>query len=231
MRLDKYICESTELSRKQAKVILHRGEVTVDDLVCKNSALKLAENSQVKLNGQLLSVIGQRYIMMNKAINTICSTIDEEYPSVLSSMEISKLDKLHIAGRLDVDTTGLVLITDDGQWSHNITSPNKQCHKRYKAKLAEVLTADDIQHLETGVMLNGESAPTLPATVEVIDEHTVYLSIREGKYHQVKRMFAAVGNKVTQLHREKIGSLELDPALSPGQWRHLSPQELEALKA
>ncbi len=231
MRLDKYICESTELSRKQAKVILHRGEVTVDTEVCKNSALKVKPNSQVHLNGQLLSIIGQRYIMMNKALNTICSTIDEEHPSILSSMTIVKKDNLHIAGRLDVDTTGLVLITDDGKWSHNITSPNKQCHKRYKARLAEVLTADDIKQLETGVMLNGESSPTLPATVEVIDEHTAYLSIREGKYHQVKRMFAAVGNKVTQLHREQIGSLELDPALAPGQWRHLSSQELDALKA
>ncbi|WP_336244819.1 16S rRNA pseudouridine(516) synthase RsuA [Shewanella sp. SG41-4] len=229
MRLDKFICESTELTRSLAKRALHRGDVTCDGVVVKNSGFKVLPQMAVHLDGTLISVIGERYIMLNKPINTICSTIDEEYPSVLSLIDIEKMDTLHIAGRLDVDTTGLVLVTSDGQWSHKITSPKKDCGKRYLVELAEPIDDSLIQVFADGVELRNEDELTKPALLDIIDSTHVRLTISEGKYHQVKRMFAAVGNRVVNLHREAVGTIELNTDLAAGEWRYLTDAEVKSV--
>ncbi|MEM5506394.1 16S rRNA pseudouridine(516) synthase RsuA [Shewanella frigidimarina] len=229
MRLDKFICESTELTRSLAKRALHRGDVTCDGVVVKNSGFKVLPQMAVHLDGTLISVIGERYIMLNKPVDTICSTIDEEYPSVLSLIDIEKMDTLHIAGRLDVDTTGLVLITSDGQWSHKITSPKKDCGKRYWVELAEPIDDSLIQVFADGVELRNEDGLTKPALLDIIDSTHVRLTISEGKYHQVKRMFAAVGNRVVNLHREAVGAIELNADLAAGEWRFLTDAEMKSV--
>ncbi|AZG37317.1 MAG: 16S rRNA pseudouridine(516) synthase RsuA [Shewanella psychromarinicola] len=229
MRLDKFICESTELTRSLAKRALHRGDVTCDGVVVKNSGFKVLPQMAVHLDGTLISVIGERYIMLNKPIDTICSTIDEQYPSVLSLIDIEKMDTLHIAGRLDVDTTGLVLITSDGQWSHKITSPKKDCGKRYLVELADPIDDSLIKIFADGVELRNEDGLTKPALLDIIDPTHVRLTISEGKYHQVKRMFAAVGNNVVNLHREAVGSIELNADLAAGEWRHLTAAEVKSV--
>ncbi|MGI1998748.1 16S rRNA pseudouridine(516) synthase RsuA [Shewanella frigidimarina] len=229
MRLDKFICESTELTRSLAKRALHRGDVTCDGVVVKNSGFKVLPQMAVHLDGTLISVIGERYIMLNKPVDTICSTIDEEYPSVLSLIDIEKMDTLHIAGRLDVDTTGLVLITSDGQWSHKITSPKKDCGKRYWVELAEPIDDSLIQVFADGVELRNEDGLTKPALLDIIDSTHVRLTISEGKYHQVKRMFAAVGNRVVNLHREAVGAIELNADLAAGEWRFLTDVEVKSV--
>ncbi|WP_163935357.1 pseudouridine synthase [Paraferrimonas sp. SM1919] len=228
MRLDKFITQATELTRSNAKKALHRGDVTVDGEVEKDSGFKLKAGMQVCLEGQVLSLIGQRYIMMHKPDGFISSTVDEQLPSALNLIDIIKKDQLHIAGRLDADTTGLLLLTDDGNWSHRITSPNKAVGKRYRVQLADAITNEAISELEQGVMLRSEDKPTRPAKITVIEDKLVLLEIKEGKYHQVKRMFAAVGNKVIGLHREAISSIELDDSLEPGQWRFLNEDEINA---
>ncbi|GGP53865.1 16S rRNA pseudouridine(516) synthase RsuA [Shewanella saliphila] len=230
MRLDKFICESTELTRSLAKRALHRGDVTCDGEVVKNSGFKVSPQMDVRLEGQSISIVGDRYVMMNKPVDTICSTIDEQYPSVLSLMEIEKVDTLHIAGRLDADTTGLVLITSDGQWSHKITSPKKDCGKRYLVELADPIDDSLISVFADGIELRNEDGLTKPAVLEIIAPTQVRLTISEGKYHQVKRMFAAVGNKVVNLHREAVGSIELDADLAPGEWRYLTDEEVSSVK-
>jgi|TARA_R110002050_G_scaffold75010_1_gene160842 16S rRNA pseudouridine516 synthase len=229
VRLDKFICESTELTRSLAKRALHRGDVTCDGVVVKNSGFKVLPQMAVHLDGTLISVIGERYIMLNKPVDTICSTIDEEYPSVLSLIDIEKMDTLHIAGRLDVDTTGLVLITSDGQWSHKITSPKKDCGKRYWVELAEPIDDSLIQVFADGVELRNEDGLTKPALLDIIDSTHVRLTISEGKYHQVKRMFAAVGNRVVNLHREAVGAIELNADLAAGEWRFLTDAEVKSV--
>ncbi|KVX01207.1 16S rRNA pseudouridine(516) synthase [Shewanella frigidimarina] len=229
VRLDKFICESTELTRSLAKRALHRGDVTCDGVVVKNSGFKVLPQMAVHLDGTLISVIGERYIMLNKPVDTICSTIDEEYPSVLSLIDIEKMDTLHIAGRLDVDTTGLVLITSDGQWSHKITSPKKDCGKRYWVELAEPIDDSLIQVFADGVELRNEDGLTKPALLDIIDSTHVRLTISEGKYHQVKRMFAAVGNRVVNLHREAVGAIELNADLAAGEWRFLTDVEVKSV--
>lgn len=226
MRLDKYICKSSELTRSEAKKLLKSGEVTVNGEVIKNGAHKVPDDAEVISAGELLSLIGHRYIMMNKPQDTICSNVDEVHPSLLHFLEVERAFELHIAGRLDADTTGLVLITDDGTWSHNITSPKKQCKKTYRVWLRDEIASDVAEQFQQGVQLHGENQLTLPATLEIIDETEVLLTIVEGKYHQVKRMFAAVGNQVIGLHRESIGSIALDDDMMLGDWRYLTEQEI-----
>lgn len=136
------------------------------------------------------------------------------------------MSELHIAGRLDADTTGLVLITDDGRWSYNIITPSCKCPKVYRVDLSRPIADDTAEKFKQGLQLQGEQELTLPASLSVISPQRVLLTITEGKFHQVKRMFAAVGNKVTALHREQIGSVVLDVA--PGQWRYLSAVEIQS---
>lgn len=229
MRLDKYICESTELTRSEAKKWLKQGDITVDDKVVKSGNFKVPEGAVVAYDGQVLELRKTRYIMLNKPKEFISSNVDEVYPSLLHLIDLDKAFDLHIAGRLDADTTGLVLLTDDGKWSHNITSPKKGCKKRYRVELADPVEDDYEQQLTEGVMLNGETEPTKPAALKVINEHEVLLTISEGKYHQVKRMFAALGNKVDELHRESIGGITLDEELAFGEWRYLTEAEINSI--
>jgi len=226
MRLDKFICKSTELTRTEAKKLLKKGEVTVNGQIIKDPATQVHENNEVKLFNSVLETRQSRYIMMNKPADTICSNVDETYPSLLHYVDLDKAFDLHIAGRLDADTTGLVLITDDGRWSHNIISPKKNCEKVYRVWLRDEIAEDVADKFLTGVQLQGEKALTRPAKLEIVSEKEVLLTITEGKYHQVKRMFAAVYNKVVKLHREQIGAIKLDVTLSPGQWRHLTEKEV-----
>jgi 16S rRNA pseudouridine516 synthase len=229
VRLDKFITEASELSRSLAKKALHRGDVTCDGVIVKDSGFKVEPGTKVCLEGRELSLFGVRYLMLNKPVDTICSTIDEVYPSVLSLIDVEKASNLHIAGRLDADTTGLVLITSDGQWSHRATSPKKDCGKRYLVEVAEPLDESLIETFAEGIALRNEDGLTKPATLEIIDSHHARLTITEGKYHQVKRMFAATGNAVINLHRECVGSIELDPGLALGEWRYLTQAEIDSI--
>jgi len=227
MRLDKFICKSTELTRSEAKKLLKSGEVEVNGEVIKNPATQVHENNTITADGQILQARSSRYIILHKPLDTICSNVDEGYPSLLHLLDVDKAFDLHIAGRLDADTTGLVLITDDGRWSHNIISPNKECQKVYRVQLRSPIKTELIETFKAGVQLQGEDGLTKPAILEVVNETEVLLTITEGKYHQVKRMFAAVGNRVTGLHREQIGAVKLDD-LSLGEWRYLNDEEVES---
>ncbi|WP_018694370.1 pseudouridine synthase [Algicola sagamiensis] len=229
MRLDKYLCENTNLTRTLAKKAISNGEVTINGTPAKKGSDKITENDEVYFEGTVIDKIGFRYIMLHKPQNMICSTIDEAYPSVLNLLDIVKRERLRIAGRLDVDTTGLVLVSDDGAWLHQIASPNQQCDKCYHVSLAEPLKGEEAKIFGQGLLLRGEEKPTKPAKLETVSSKQVKLTISEGKYHQVKRMFAAVGNRVTALHRASIGAVLLDPELKEGEWRYLTHEEIKAL--
>jgi len=229
MRLDKYICESTTLTRSQAKKVISQGRIRSGDKTVRSSAYKTSEDEVIYFDDNIISVRGLRYIMINKPADFICSNVDEQLPSLFNLIEVDKKEQLFIAGRLDADTTGLALITDDGQWSHKVTSPRNKCKKRYRVGLDAAITPEAIAQLKEGVQLNSEPQPCLPAEVTVISETEVLLTISEGKYHQVKRMFAAVGNLVVELHREQIGDIELDANLELGEWRYLTDAEVKSI--
>ncbi len=229
MRLDKFICKSTELTRNEAKKLLKTGNVQVNDEIAKNPSMQVHENNIIAIDGQELIARSSRYLMLHKVTETICSNVDEVYPSVLHFIDLDKAFDMHIAGRLDADTTGLVLITDDGRWSHNIISPKKHCKKIYRVWLRDEILPEQfpalVNRFTQGLQLQGEDGLTRPAIIEQVDTDEVLLTITEGKYHQVKRMFAAVGNRVFGLHREQIGNIKL-AGLAPGEWRYLSESEV-----
>ncbi|MGF1695550.1 pseudouridine synthase [Vibrio lamellibrachiae] len=226
MRLDKFVCKSTELTRSEALEQIHSGAVCVNDNVTTDEAIQVHENNEIKMNGIRLEARDFRYILMNKPSGTICSNIDEAYPSLFNYIDVDKASELHIAGRLDADTTGLVLITDDGRWSFNITVPSKLCKKVYRVSLSKAIAEDVAHKFEQGIKLQGEKHLTAPATLRVISPQEVLLTITEGKFHQVKRMFAAVGNRVVSLHRESIGEVLLDVGV--GEWRYLTSDEVKS---
>ena len=229
MRLDQYIATSSALSRKEARRAVIGGRVSVNGACCKRASDHVARHDQVLLDNQLLTLPGDLYLMMNKPPGVISATSDSDQPTVLDLLPADIARYVHIAGRLDKDTTGLLLLTSDGQWSHQVTSPRRHCPKTYQVKLAEPLPDEARLKLEQGVLLNGEDNPTQPAGVVVRSETTIELTIREGRYHQVKRMMAAVGNHVTSLHRLSIGTLVLEDALAPGQYRSLTAEEVAAI--
>lgn len=227
MRLDKFICRSTTYSRFEAIHFIESGAASVNDAVITDVTVQVHEDNQISLKGETLTLRTARYIMLHKPASMICSNVDQLYPSVLNLLEgIEGKEYLHIAGRLDADTTGLILITDDGRWSFSITSPKQRCEKQYRVQLRQALAPEAATKLEQGVLLQGESTPTRPATLTCVEDKEVLLTITEGKFHQVKRMFKAVGNKVVNLHRERIGPVSLD--IPEGQWRFLTDGEVEA---
>ncbi|MEM0514201.1 16S rRNA pseudouridine(516) synthase RsuA [Pseudoalteromonas sp. YIC-827] len=225
-RLDKFISNLAEIPRTHAKAAIKKKRVTVNGEVTRQLDLSVTEQDEIMLDGEILTYQGIRYFMLNKPEGYVCANSDELHATVFELLDEPNLSELHIAGRLDIDTTGLVLISNDGQWSHQITSPKKQKFKTYLVELAEPLSEQAVSELEQGVQLHGERDLTLPAKVEVLAPYQIRLHIVEGKYHQVKRMLAAVGNKVVTLHREAIAGIELDPELAPGEYRLLSEEEI-----
>lgn len=229
MRLDKFLAESTGLTRSQANKALKQSAVTMNGKVEKNGSVKVNSEDEICFDGELLTWIEDgQYIMLYKPQGYVCSHDDGDYPTIYQFFDYPLSTKLHSAGRLDVDTTGLVLLTDDGQWSHRITSPKHHCEKTYLVTLADPIESNYQQACEAGILLRGEKELTKPAKLEILDDYNVNLTISEGRYHQVKRMFAALGNKVVGLHRWKIGCIELDETLEEGGYRSLSEQEINS---
>ena len=229
IRLDKFLCESTELTRSLAGVAIRQGRVKVNAKTQRSASLKINEKvDQVSLNDLPLSGdIGPRYFMMHKPEGYVCANTDEENRVVFSLMQDEiNLHKLHTVGRLDLDATGLLLITDDGKFSHAVASPKHHQDKTYRVWLAQPLIQDAEQQMVDGILLNNEDKKTKPAKLERISDNEVLITISEGRYHQVKRMFAALGNRVEKLHRESIGQVILDPMLQEGDYRVLTEQEV-----
>lgn len=215
------------MSRAQAQRAIRRGEVQVDGEPVTDPGRHVDAGARIEFAGELLSAPQPRYFMVHKPVGVVCATDDRQHRTVLDLIDVRNKTGLHPAGRLDIDATGLVLVTDDGEWSHRITAPRHKVTKAYRLTLAEPLADSAASALATGVQLRGEPKRCAPAVVERLGKHEIRMTIAEGKYHQVKRMLAAVGNHVLRLHRERIGSLVLDPTLSEGCVRPLTSEEIQ----
>ncbi|WP_017346927.1 16S rRNA pseudouridine(516) synthase RsuA [Pantoea sp. A4] len=230
MRLDKFISQQLEISRAIAARELRARKITVDGEVVRDGAFKLLPEHEVEYDGNpLKQQIGPRYFMLNKPQGYVCSTDDPDHPTVLYFIEEPAVGKLHAAGRLDIDTTGLVLLTDDGQWSHRITSPRHHCEKTYFVTLENPLEEALIAQFAAGIQLHGEKELTKPAELDILSPLEARVTLSEGRYHQVKRMFAASGNHVVALHRESIGGIILDEDLEEGEYRELTEEEIASI--
>lgn len=229
MRLDKFLSQYTDYSRSLVQQAIKAGRVIVNDVIARKGDQKLSGDEVVTLDGKGIEAFQTRYLMLHKPLGYVCANSDSEHPVVVDLIRLPRWQELQVVGRLDLDTTGLVLLTDDGQWNHRITSPRSKCPKTYRVITANPITTETAALFAAGVQLHGEKMPTRPAHLELISSHEARLKIHEGKYHQVKRMFAAAGNLVVELHRESIGDIQLDPALAPGEYRALTADEIKSV--
>lgn len=230
IRLDKFLCEMEMGTRSQVKEMIKKGHVSINNEVIKKADYKFDENSaKVCVKEKEISYQKFYYYMLNKPAGVVSATTDNHDKTVLDLLKDAPGKDLFPVGRLDKDTEGLLLITNDGVLSHNLLSPKKHVDKTYLVKTAETVTLDMIHALEQGVDI-GEEKITLPAKVKLLEEKEIELTIMEGKFHQVKRMLKAVGNEVVYLKRLSMGSLILDEALKLGEYRILTEKEVEDLK-
>lgn len=232
MRLDKYLAETAQCTRSEAKALLAKGRVTVNGAVCRKGDTQLKEADAVAVDGKALAYRQFVYLMLNKPEGVVSASRDKKDTTVVDLVAADfPRRELFPAGRLDKTSTGFVLLTDDGALAHDILSPVHHVEKQYVVTLDTPLTDAMRRGFAAGVTLtDGETMA--PAGVEPLtdDGLTVQVTLRQGVYHQIKRMFGVFDAGVNALHRESIGGVALDPALAPGQWRELTAEEVERLR-
>lgn len=230
IRLDKFLCEMEIGTRSQVKDMVKKGMVSIDGEVTKKADYKFDETAaKVCVNGKELSYQKFYYYMLNKPQGVVSATTDNHDKTVLDLLKDASGKDLFPVGRLDKDTEGLILITNDGELSHNLLSPKKHVDKTYLMETKMPVTEDMVLKLVQGVDI-GEEKLTLPAKVRQLEDRKIELTITEGKFHQVKRMLKAVGNEVVYLKRLSMGSLKLDETLELGKYRSLTEKEIADLK-
>lgn len=231
IRLDKYISSSLVISRKDAIRLIKNGQICVDGKVIKSGDEKI-DNTQNRVfyDGQEISFVPEHYIMLNKPKGLICST-DFDETTVLSLFDKSYHDKgLFPCGRLDKDTTGLLIMTTDGELAHRLLSPKKHAEKTYFVICDKPFTKEDIILMKDGIMMDGKK--TKPAILEILDNpNQAYITLTEGKFHEIKRLcYACRQKEVLELKRLSFGGVLLDEALCEGEWRKLTDEEIMTLK-
>lgn len=232
MRLDKFLCETGNGTRSEVKTLIKKGLVSVNGETAKKPEMKLQEASDIVcLQGQKIVYEAVQYFLLNKPAGCVSATKDRISETVMSFLPENRREDLFPVGRLDKDTEGLLLITNDGQLAHELLSPKKHVDKTYYAKIDGKVTEEHRQMFLEGLEI-GDDSPTLPAQLKILssgDQSEIELTIQEGRFHQVKRMFEAVGTKVTYLKRISMGTLTLGD-LEPGSVRTLTEDEIAMLK-
>lgn len=228
LRLDKYLSNHAGVSRSEARAYIKNGIVTVNGDIIRSIGQKVALEDDIFMLNQQVSISGETYILLYKPAGVICTTDEEEKCDTVMDMVPDYDDMgLLMAGRLDKDTTGVVLLSTDGKWTHKVTSPNYLCEKVYELETADPIDEDLVSHFERGVLLKDNPKPTDPAKLVILDTHKARLTLTEGRYHQIKRMFGACGNKVTSLHRSAVGIVNL-VGLEEGGCRKLTKEEIDS---
>lgn len=236
MRLDKLLSTLGEGTRSEVRDLIRAGRVTVDGAIAKDAGMQVdAENSAVAVSGRLLSYKSVRHVMLHKPQGVLTAARDKKQKTVMDLLPpmYASMGAMP-AGRLDKDTEGLLVITSDGQLAHRIISPKKDVTKTYYARLDAPLTQEDAAAFAAGLHIKDSDGEfdAKPARLEILSDTgcEVRIHVSEGKYHQVKRMTASRGAQVIYLRRERIGALDLDPALAPGQWREMTEEEVALLE-
>lgn len=243
MRLDKYLSDYTELTRSQAKKAIRQGRVTVNGTVPEKGEERVELSDSVLFDGKQIRAEKYQYIMLNKPAGLVSATTDDINKTVVEYIKekapvgrvatdfekISLAKDLFPVGRLDKDTEGLLILTNDGDMAHRLLSPKRHVDKTYFVRLDTRIDETDHIRMQEGLDI-GEKKDTRPAELEILSEREVYLTITEGKFHQVKRMFAKLGKKVVYLKRVRMGELELDETLMVGDWRFLTEEEIRVLR-
>ena len=235
IRIDKFLADMGIGTRSEVKNYLKKGLITLNQAPVKDPSQKVSPDTDIVcFRGEHVHYTAYEYIMLHKPAGVLSATEDRKQKTVLDLITDARVKDLFPVGRLDKDTEGLLLITNDGDLAHRLLSPNKHVAKIYYAKIDGIVTDEDILLFKSGILLE-QGFTTLPAILSVLSTDSltgtseIEVTIYEGKFHQVKRMFEAAGKKVTYLKRLSMGTLLLDPVLQPGEHRHLTDSELDDL--
>ena len=227
MRLDRFLGNLPALNRQQVQRLLASGAVKVDGQICHDGRHEVRSFQCVELADQVVQAgKSARYFMLHKPVGVVSATVHDEHRTVLDLLDEPEKHDLHIGGRLDLNTSGLLLITNDGLWSRRLTEPRSELGKVYRAETEQPIDPACVAAFARGLYFAYEDLTTRPAELVILGPNNALLTLHEGRYHQVKRMFGHFQNKVIGLHRESMGPLHLDPCLEPGQYRPLSAAEI-----
>ena len=227
MKLSRFLYHHTSHGKNDVRRILAAGRVTVDGKVERDSQSDIGDFTQVTLDDRVLRDTSAVYLMLNKPAGYLSATVDDEHRTVMELIDTP--ETLHIAGRLDRASTGLLILTNDGKWSRRLTEPKEGVPKVYEVTTAEPITAETVMRFQQGIYFAYEDLTTQPAELQILSAQRAQITIYEGRYHQIKRMFHAVDNRITSLHRLSMGAIQLDESLTAGQSRNLTQQEIESV--
>lgn len=236
MRLDKFLAQMSVGSRNDVKGLIRKGQILVNGQVVKKPEWKVdPEGDLILCGGKKIEYAAYEYYMLHKPAGVVSATEDKKDTTVIDLIDSKRRKDLFPVGRLDKDTEGLLLITNDGKLAHELLSPKKHVDKIYFARIQGKVTSEDVEDFKKGVNIGSQEKAeiTMPASLSIIssgEQSEIRLKIQEGKFHQIKRMFQAVGKEVIYLRRETMGNLKLDPKLSLGQYRPLTEEEIKGLK-
>ena len=225
-RLDRFISQQIGLNRRDVRPLLAQKRIFVDGSPATEINHVIDEFSHVTLDDRVLQDNTPSYVMMNKPVGVVSATKDERHKTVIDLLERPDRHHLHIVGRLDFNSSGLLLLTNDGRWSRQLTTPENKIAKLYRVTLEKPVTEDYIQAFSEGMHFPFEGITTRPAKLHIVSDYVAEVSLMEGRYHQIKRMFGHFDNEVLTLHRLAIGNLLLDSSLSPGQSKELTSGEV-----
>jgi 16S rRNA pseudouridine516 synthase len=230
MRLDRFLSNLPQLNRQSARELLASGRIRVDGQICRDGLCEVSQFSRIEMDSELLQAgKAARYFMLHKPPGVVSATEHEQHRTVLDLLDEPDKADLHLAGRLDLNTSGLLIITNDGLWSRRLTEPRSRLGKVYRVETEQPISPEYIEVFARGLYFAYEDLTTLPAELVIEGSHSALLTLHEGRYHQVKRMFGHFQNKVIGLHRLSMGPIELDPQLAPGQYRALTAAEIACI--
>lgn len=228
-RLDRFISTHTQTHRKEVRLLLAQQRIQVDGRIATDIHQPVDEFSHIMFDGEVLQANTPSYIMMNKPIGVVSATKDTLHTTAIDLLNRPDRAHLHIAGRLDRFSSGLLLLTNDGRWSRSLSEPGFSVTKRYIVTVKHPITDDYIHAFSAGMFFAYENITTRPATLHILDEHTAEICLTEGRYHQIKRMFGRFRNPVLALHRIAIGNLALEATLNQGEYRDLTALEVRTI--
>lgn len=220
-RLDRFIARHCQIPLRSVKPLLARGEVSVNCEAVTDAHRVVDEFDRIVSQGVVLQDQSPLYVMLHKPTGVVSATRDARHTTVLDLIDLPAKERLHIVGRLDLNTSGLVLLTNDGRWSRALTSPEAKVPKRYQVRVRDPLDERYVNAFAEGVYFETENIVTAPVTLTITSVTTAELVLTEGKYHQIKRMFGRFRNPVLALHRSAVGPYELDDSLAPGDFKRL----------
>ncbi len=226
-RLDRFIAKKLAIGRKETRLMVAQKRLFIDGQLATGAEQIIDRFSIIELDGKTLQHNRPQYIMLNKPAGVVSATIDAKHKTVIDLLESDNKQQLHIAGRLDFNSTGLLLLTNDSRWSERLMQPDKKISKHYHVTVNQKLNNASKKIFADGIYFAYEDITTEPAQLNILSDFTAEVVLTEGKYHQIKRMFGHVSNKVTGLHRYQVGHIKLDKTLEPGQSRALRAEEID----